>query len=174
MQVVLHNCPHDGHAETLRVGGVEAGGQAAPVVADGELELRGPTAHGDLDGSLCSGLEGVLEGVVHKLGDRQRQRGGRARVELARSPADSDRDARLIAHQAVPHQVDDRGRDLREVDPLFGRVSEQIVYDRETGQMLTASFMDYQMPRADDLPAFQLVTREVPTKVNPLGAKGVG
>jgi carbon-monoxide dehydrogenase large subunit len=48
------------------------------------------------------------------------------------------------------------------------------VHDRETGQMLTASFMDYQMPRADDLPAFQLVTREVPTKVNPLGAKGVG
>ena len=40
--------------------------------------------------------------------------------------------------------------------------------------MLTASFMDYQMPRADDLPDFQLATREVPTKVNPLGAKGVG
>ena len=40
--------------------------------------------------------------------------------------------------------------------------------------MLTASFMDYQMPRAGDLPNFQLATREVPTKVNPLGAKGVG
>ena len=53
-------------------------------------------------------------------------------------------------------------------------MGEQIVHDRETGQMLTASFMDYQMPRADDLPDFQLVTREVPTKVNPLGAKGVG
>jgi carbon-monoxide dehydrogenase large subunit len=53
-------------------------------------------------------------------------------------------------------------------------MGEQIVYDRDSGQMLTASFMDYQMPRADDLPDFQLVTREVPTKVNPLGAKGVG
>ena len=53
-------------------------------------------------------------------------------------------------------------------------MGEQIVHDRETGQMLTASFMDYQMPRADDLPDFQLATREVPTKVNPLGAKGVG
>ncbi len=53
-------------------------------------------------------------------------------------------------------------------------MGEQIVFDRESGQMLTASFMDYQMPRADDLPDFQLVTREVPTKVNPLGAKGVG
>jgi len=53
-------------------------------------------------------------------------------------------------------------------------MGEQIVHDRETGQMLTASFMDYQMPRADDVPAFQMATREVPTKVNPLGAKGVG
>ena len=53
-------------------------------------------------------------------------------------------------------------------------MGEQIVHDRESGQMLTASFMDYQMPRADDLPDFQLATREVPTKVNPLGAKGVG
>jgi carbon-monoxide dehydrogenase large subunit len=53
-------------------------------------------------------------------------------------------------------------------------MGEQIVYDRESGQMLTASFMDYQMPRADDLPSFHMATREVPTKVNPLGAKGVG
>jgi carbon-monoxide dehydrogenase large subunit len=40
--------------------------------------------------------------------------------------------------------------------------------------MLTASFMDYQMPRAGDYPDFRLATREVPTSVNPLGAKGVG
>jgi carbon-monoxide dehydrogenase large subunit len=53
-------------------------------------------------------------------------------------------------------------------------LGEQIVHDPQSGQMLTASFMDYQMPRADDLPNFQVVTREVPTKVNPLGAKGVG
>jgi len=53
-------------------------------------------------------------------------------------------------------------------------LGEQILYDRESGQMLTASFMDYQMPRADDLPNFRVATREVPTKVNPLGAKGVG
>ncbi len=53
-------------------------------------------------------------------------------------------------------------------------LGEQIVYDRESGQMLTASFMDYQMPRAADLPDFRVATREVPTKGNPLGAKGVG
>lgn len=53
-------------------------------------------------------------------------------------------------------------------------MGEQIVYDQGSGQMLTASFMDYQMPRADDLPDIHMATREVPTKVNPLGAKGVG
>ena len=53
-------------------------------------------------------------------------------------------------------------------------MAEQIVHDPQSGQMLTASFMDYQMPRADDLPDILMATREVPTKVNPLGAKGVG
>ena len=53
-------------------------------------------------------------------------------------------------------------------------LGEQILHDPETGQLLTASFMDYQMPRADEMPEFVLATREVPTKVNPLGAKGVG
>jgi len=52
-------------------------------------------------------------------------------------------------------------------------LGEQVVWDA-AGQMLTATFMDYQMPRAWDLPSFQVATREVPTKVNPLGAKGVG
>ena len=53
-------------------------------------------------------------------------------------------------------------------------LGEIIIHDSQSGQMLTASFMDYQMPRADEYPEFRLATREVPTKVNPLGAKGVG
>ena len=50
---------------------------------------------------------------------------------------------------------------------------EEVVYD-EDGQPLTASFMDYVMPRAADLPAFELERTVTPTPVNPLGAKGVG
>ena len=46
-------------------------------------------------------------------------------------------------------------------------------YDAETGQVLSGSFMDYAMPRADDIP-FEVDSHEVQTKVNPLGAKGVG
>jgi carbon-monoxide dehydrogenase large subunit len=51
---------------------------------------------------------------------------------------------------------------------------EQLVYDSGTAQLVTGSFMDYTMPRADDLPLFTVDSHEVVTKVNPLGAKGVG
>src|SRR5712691_2306557 len=51
---------------------------------------------------------------------------------------------------------------------------EQVVYDAESGQLLTASFMDYAMPRADTLPDMHIESHPVPTKLNPLGAKGAG
>jgi carbon-monoxide dehydrogenase large subunit len=51
---------------------------------------------------------------------------------------------------------------------------EQIVYDRESGQLLTGSFMDYAMPRAGDLCNVEIGHNTVPTKLNPLGAKGAG
>ncbi|HZO42828.1 MAG TPA: xanthine dehydrogenase family protein molybdopterin-binding subunit [Methylomirabilota bacterium] len=51
---------------------------------------------------------------------------------------------------------------------------EELTYDPSTGQLLAGSFMDYAMPRADDMPAFDVDSHEVPTAVNPLGAKGVG
>ncbi|OFZ88239.1 MAG: hypothetical protein A2W21_02240 [Betaproteobacteria bacterium RBG_16_66_20] len=51
---------------------------------------------------------------------------------------------------------------------------ERIVYDKESGQLLTGSFMDYAMPRAGDLCGFEVGHNAVPTKLNPLGAKGAG
>jgi carbon-monoxide dehydrogenase large subunit len=51
---------------------------------------------------------------------------------------------------------------------------EQVVYDRESGQNLTGSFMDYAMPRADVMPYMEIHSNPVPTKRNPLGAKGAG
>jgi carbon-monoxide dehydrogenase large subunit len=51
---------------------------------------------------------------------------------------------------------------------------EQVVYDGASGQLLTASFMDYCMPRADDLCSMRIVSNPVPTQGNPLGAKGAG
>jgi len=52
--------------------------------------------------------------------------------------------------------------------------TEGVVYDAESGQLLTGSFMDYCMPRAADLPAIDTAFRETPDPVNPLGAKGIG
>jgi len=51
---------------------------------------------------------------------------------------------------------------------------EGCAYDAETGQLLTASYMDYAMPRADDLPNFTVATTCTPCTHNPLGVKGCG
>jgi carbon-monoxide dehydrogenase large subunit len=50
---------------------------------------------------------------------------------------------------------------------------EQAVYDSD-GQLVTGSFMDYAMPRAHDAPMINVASHPVPTKSNPLGAKGCG
>ncbi len=51
---------------------------------------------------------------------------------------------------------------------------EQVVYDPDSGQLLSGSFMDYTMPRADTTCSIQVESNPVPTKQNPLGAKGAG
>jgi carbon-monoxide dehydrogenase large subunit len=51
---------------------------------------------------------------------------------------------------------------------------EEVVYDRDSGQLLTASFMEYAIPRADTLPEMVVGSHPVPTELNPLGAKGAG
>jgi carbon-monoxide dehydrogenase large subunit len=81
--------------------------------------------------------------------------------------------------------VDDLGRVL---NPLIVRgqihggvvqgigqaLMEHQVYDRNSGQLLTGSFMDYSMPRASMLPNVETTLEEVPCKTNPLGVKGIG
>ncbi len=51
---------------------------------------------------------------------------------------------------------------------------EDVAFDRRTGQLLAGSFMDYCMPRADDLVCFVSAFNAVPTATNPVGAKGAG
>jgi aerobic carbon-monoxide dehydrogenase large subunit len=51
---------------------------------------------------------------------------------------------------------------------------EACVYDKESGQLLSGSYMDYTMPRADDLPSFKVDTCSTPCSHNPLGVKGCG
>lgn len=53
-------------------------------------------------------------------------------------------------------------------------LSEEIVYDKASGQLLSGSLMDYAVPRAEDLPSFDVVLDGAPTEANPLGVKGAG
>ncbi len=80
--------------------------------------------------------------------------------------------------------VDDFGREITPklvdgqvvggiVQGIGQALVENVVYDA-AGQLLTGSFMDYGMPRADDLGPFTLDRISIPTKNNPAGAKGVG
>jgi aerobic carbon-monoxide dehydrogenase large subunit len=81
--------------------------------------------------------------------------------------------------------VDDFGRTINPI-MLEGQVHggivqglgqallEHTVYDEESGQLLSGSFTDYTMPRADDMPSFSFATHNVPCKTNPLGVKGAG
>jgi len=80
--------------------------------------------------------------------------------------------------------IDDVGRIINPMiveGQIHGGVAQGIgqalhengVYD-ENGQLLSGSFMDYTMPRADDLPSFKTGTTETPCPQNPLGVKGCG
>ena len=51
---------------------------------------------------------------------------------------------------------------------------ERTVYDPDTGQLVSGSFMDYAIPRADDIPMIEFKPNCVPARTNPLGVKGVG
>jgi carbon-monoxide dehydrogenase large subunit len=53
-------------------------------------------------------------------------------------------------------------------------VGEHIAYDRDNGQLLSGTFMDYFMPKADNAPPITLIDCGVPSPANPLGAKGAG
>jgi carbon-monoxide dehydrogenase large subunit len=75
----------------------------------------------------------------------------------------------IVNHQIVEGQI--QGGVTQGAGQVF---SELAVYDPDSGQLLTGSFMDYAMPRALLVNGLKLVHHPVPTPLNPLGAKGVG
>ena len=88
-------------------------------------------------------------------------------IDLVRYVAVDDC-GRIFNHTLVEGQL--HGGLMQGIGQVMG---EHCVYDR-SGQMLTATFMDYAMPRAGDLPAITLRDRPVLSPSNPLGAKGAG
>ncbi len=75
----------------------------------------------------------------------------------------------IINHAIVEGQL--HGGIAQGAGQVFG---EHVLYERATGQMLTASFMDYTMPRAGWLPAPSMEVHPTLSTVSPLGIKGVG
>ena len=53
-------------------------------------------------------------------------------------------------------------------------LGEIVAYESDSGQLFSGSFMDYYMPRADDMPTFDVRFEGEPTEANPLGVKGSG
>ena len=103
-------------------------------------------------------------------------------THIAEIEVDPDTGATVIARYVV---VDDFGATLNPlllagqvhggaVQGIGQAMMEDTVYDVASGQLLSASFMDYAMPRAADAPDFEFETRNVPCKNNPLGVKGAG
>ncbi len=103
-------------------------------------------------------------------------------THIAEVEVDPDTGATAIARYVV---VDDFGATLNPlllagqvhggaVQGIGQAMMEDTVYDVASGQLLSASFMDYAMPRAADAPDFEFETRNVRCKNNPLGVKGAG
>jgi carbon-monoxide dehydrogenase large subunit len=103
-------------------------------------------------------------------------------VHIAEVEIDPDTGHMTIATYTA---VDDCGRALDHMiveGQLHGSVAaglgqalmENTVYDAGSGQLVTGSFMDYAMPRAEDIPPLRDALYDVPATTNPLGVKGVG
>ena len=75
----------------------------------------------------------------------------------------------VVNHAIVEGQM--HGAVAQGAGQVFG---EHATYDRETGQMLTATFSDYYMPRSDLLPEIKMAEHPTASRVNPLGIKGMG
>jgi carbon-monoxide dehydrogenase large subunit len=128
---------------------------------------------------LPPGMEPSLDTTYHRVPEAQTFPNGCHIVEVEIDP---NTGAVTIERYTV---VDDFGRTI---NPLLleGQVHggivqgvgqallEQAMYDAESGQLLSGSFMDYAIPRASDVPSFTFSTHNVPTSANPLGVKGAG
>ena len=130
-----------------------------------EMKKRGEIAE-DLDTKTTTQTEQTFPNGVH----------------LAEVEIDPETGAMTVAAYSA---VDDCGRALEPkivegqfhgavVAGLGQALMERTVYDADSGQLVTGSYVDYAMPRADDVPPLRDALHNVPATTNPLGVKGVG
>ena len=168
----------------------ELGAPAADLVLDGgRVRLRRDSGRGvalgalavkanPLRGAVRPGTEPGLEATAYFGPDRGSTANGvhamvvevdpeTAQVEIKRYVVVHDC-GRVINPMIVEGQI--HGGVAHGIGNAF---YEQLVYD-EDGQLLNASFMDYLLPTATDVPNVEVTHRETPSPLNPVGAKGVG
>jgi carbon-monoxide dehydrogenase large subunit len=140
-----------------------------------QMALAAYTAH-----NLPAGMEpGLKEGAFYDPANFTFPAGcyicgGRGR---SGDRQDEDHPVRRRRRLRQHHQPDDRrgpGARRHRAGRRPGDAGRHAHYDPETGQLLTASYMDYTMPRADDLPSFNVSHQNTPCPNNPLGIKGCG
>jgi carbon-monoxide dehydrogenase large subunit len=158
------------------------------VFADGKFSVPGTDLRLDLldvakaardTAKLPAGMEPGLDTTHHQVPAAQTFPNGCHIVEVEIDP-----NTGVVAIERYT-VVDDFGRTINPM-MLEGQVHggiaqgigqalfEHAVYDPESGQLLSGSFMDYAMPRASNTPSYAFSTHNVPTKANPLGVKGAG
>ncbi|HZI22222.1 MAG TPA: xanthine dehydrogenase family protein molybdopterin-binding subunit [Gemmatimonadales bacterium] len=159
------------------------------VLAGGKVHVRGDPSGGitlgalavkanPLRGAVRPGTEPGLEAAAYFGPDRGSTASGvhamivevdpeTAQVEIKRYVVVHDC-GRVINPMIVEGQI--HGGVAHGIGNAF---YEQLVYD-EDGQLLNASFMDYLLPTATDVPPIETAHRETPSPLNPMGAKGVG
>ena len=182
-----------GGSRFLAIAGVAAGGAADEVIKKGKEEAarRLEAAAADIeyrDGEFrIAGTDrklglfelGALEATHTRAPEHYTYPNG---CHICEVEVDAQTGAAAIVRYTV---VDDFGRAMNPkllegqvqggtVQGIGQALLEHAVYDRDSGQLLTGSFMDYAMPRAADLPAFDCGFHHVPCTTNPLGVKGAG
>lgn len=144
--------------------------------------------------STAIGGSALIQAVREARANAQRGEAGRAEVRYEAegeawghgaclAVVSVDRDTGTVRVAAL-HCADDAGTIVDPAllhDQVIGGLAqglgeallERLVYDAD-GQLLTGSFTDYAMPRADDMPAVSVSSRQTPSPFNLLGAKGIG
>src|ERR1700720_167563 len=158
------------------------------VFADGAFRVSGTDLRRDLfevaeaardPAKLPAGMEPGLDATHHRVPQAQTFPNGCHIVEVEIDP---ETGLVTIGRYTV---VDDFGRTINPlllegqvhggtVQGIGQAVLEHAVYDHENGQLLSGSFTDYAMPRAEDVPFFAFSTHNVPSTANPFGVKGAG
>ena len=163
-------------------------GEADVVFADGRFTIAGTDRGIDLKevakASFIQGKlpPGITPGLIENGSFTPSQETFPNSCHLCEVEIDPDTGEVQLANYAV---VDDVGTVINPLT-LKGQVHggivqgvsqilmERVVYDPESGQLITGSFMDYAMPRATDICPMEVGSNPVPTKLTPLGVKGAG